>query len=63
MTPEVARQMVYVAAATSERGDADLAFFRAAAKCYASDVAMRLPPTRSNSWVATVTPVTSRWSG
>ena len=37
-----ARQMVYVAAAKSERNDADLSFFGAAAKCYASDVAMRV---------------------
>jgi alkylation response protein AidB-like acyl-CoA dehydrogenase len=42
MTLEAARQMVYVAAAKSERGDADLPFFGAAAKCYASDVAMRV---------------------
>ena len=42
MTLEAARQMVYVAAAKSERGDADLPFFGAAAKCYASDVAMRI---------------------
>lgn len=42
MTLEAARQMVYVAAAKSERGDADLAFFGAAAKCYASDVAMQV---------------------
>jgi alkylation response protein AidB-like acyl-CoA dehydrogenase len=40
MQLEAARQMVYVAAAKSERGDADLPFFGAAAKCYASDVAM-----------------------
>jgi alkylation response protein AidB-like acyl-CoA dehydrogenase len=39
---ETARQMVYVAAAKSERDDADLTFFSAAAKCYASDVAMRV---------------------
>jgi alkylation response protein AidB-like acyl-CoA dehydrogenase len=39
---ETARQMVYVAAAKSERGDSDLPFFGAAAKCYASDVAMRV---------------------
>jgi len=32
--------MVYVAAAKSERGDKDLSFFGAAAKCFASDVAM-----------------------
>jgi alkylation response protein AidB-like acyl-CoA dehydrogenase len=42
MTLEAARQMVYVAAAKSERGDADLPFFGAAAKCYASDVAMQI---------------------
>jgi alkylation response protein AidB-like acyl-CoA dehydrogenase len=42
MTLEAARQMVYVAAAKSERGDADLPFFGAAAKCYASDVAMQV---------------------
>jgi alkylation response protein AidB-like acyl-CoA dehydrogenase len=39
---ESARQMVYVAAAKSERGDADLPFFSAAAKCHASDVAMQV---------------------
>ncbi len=42
MKLEVARQMVYVAAARSERGDADLPFFGAAAKCFASDVAMQI---------------------
>ncbi len=42
MKLEVARQMVYVAAAKSERGDSDLTFFGAAAKCYASDVAMEI---------------------
>jgi alkylation response protein AidB-like acyl-CoA dehydrogenase len=42
MTLETARQMVYVAAAKSERGDDDLPFFGAAAKCYASDVAMKV---------------------
>ncbi len=42
MTLEVARQMVYVAAAKSERGDKDLAFFGAAAKCFASDTAMQI---------------------
>ena len=39
---ETARQMVYVAAAKSEREDADLTYFSAAAKCYASDVAMKV---------------------
>jgi alkylation response protein AidB-like acyl-CoA dehydrogenase len=42
MTVEVARQMVYAAAARSERNDADLPFFGAAAKAYASDVAMQV---------------------
>ena len=42
MELEAARQMVYVAAAKSERGDADLPFFGAAAKCFASDVAMKV---------------------
>jgi alkylation response protein AidB-like acyl-CoA dehydrogenase len=42
MKLEAARQMVYVAAAKSERGDKDLAFFGAAAKCFASDVAMEV---------------------
>jgi alkylation response protein AidB-like acyl-CoA dehydrogenase len=42
MTLEAARQMVYVAAAKSERHDPDLSFFSAAAKCYASDVAMQV---------------------
>ncbi|MGW7533506.1 acyl-CoA dehydrogenase family protein [Amycolatopsis sp. NPDC054798] len=40
MAVETARQMVYTAAAKSERGDDDLSFFGAAAKCHASDVAM-----------------------
>ena len=31
-----------LAAAKSERGDADLPFFGAAAKCFASDVAMKV---------------------
>jgi alkylation response protein AidB-like acyl-CoA dehydrogenase len=42
MELEAARQMVYVAAAKSERNDPDLSFFGAAAKCYASDVAMKV---------------------
>lgn len=42
MKLEAARQLVYVAAAKSERGDADLTFFGAAAKCFASDVAMEI---------------------
>jgi butyryl-CoA dehydrogenase/acyl-CoA dehydrogenase len=42
MQVQAARQMVYAAAAKSERGDADLTFFGAAAKCFASDVAMKV---------------------
>mgnify|MGYP002682882267 CR=1 FL=1 len=42
MKLEAARQLVYVAAAKSERGDADLTFFGAAAKCFASDAAMEI---------------------
>jgi alkylation response protein AidB-like acyl-CoA dehydrogenase len=42
MKLEAARQMTYVAAGKSERGDADLTFFGAAAKCYASDAAMEI---------------------
>jgi alkylation response protein AidB-like acyl-CoA dehydrogenase len=42
MALESARQLVYVAAAKSERDDPDLSFFGAAAKCQASDVAMRV---------------------
>ncbi|MFC6236872.1 acyl-CoA dehydrogenase family protein [Longivirga aurantiaca] len=42
MKLEAARQLVYVAAAKSERNDADLTFFGAAAKCFASDAAMEI---------------------
>jgi alkylation response protein AidB-like acyl-CoA dehydrogenase len=42
MKLEAARQMVYAAASKSEREDPDLTFFGAAAKCYASDVAMEI---------------------
>jgi alkylation response protein AidB-like acyl-CoA dehydrogenase len=42
MKLEAARQMTYVAAGKSERGDADLTFFGAAAKCFASDAAMAI---------------------
>jgi len=42
MKLEAARQLTDAAAARSERGDADLTFFGAAAKCYASDVAMEV---------------------
>ena len=40
MKIEAARQMIYVAAARAERGEKDLTFLSAAAKCFASDVAM-----------------------
>jgi alkylation response protein AidB-like acyl-CoA dehydrogenase len=40
MRLEAARQLTYAAAGRSERGDADLTFFGAAAKAYASDTAM-----------------------
>ena len=42
MRVEAARQMTYAAAGKSERGDSDLTFFGAAAKCFASDVAMEV---------------------
>lgn len=42
MRTEAARQLVYAAAGRSEREDADLTFFGAAAKCFASDVAMQV---------------------
>jgi alkylation response protein AidB-like acyl-CoA dehydrogenase len=40
MRVEAARQLTYAAAGRSERLDPDLTFFGAAAKCFASDVAM-----------------------
>jgi alkylation response protein AidB-like acyl-CoA dehydrogenase len=42
MKLEAARQLTYAAAARSERGDGDLTFFGAAAKCFASDAAMEI---------------------
>jgi alkylation response protein AidB-like acyl-CoA dehydrogenase len=42
MKVEAARQMTYAAAGRSERNDTDLTFFGAAAKCFASDVAMEV---------------------
>ncbi|ATE57221.1 MULTISPECIES: acyl-CoA dehydrogenase [Actinosynnema] len=42
MKVEAARHMVYVAAAKAERGEPDLGFITAAAKCFASDVAMEV---------------------
>jgi acyl-CoA dehydrogenase len=40
METEAARQLVYVAAAKADRGDADLTLFSSMAKCKAGDVAM-----------------------
>ena len=42
MKIEAARQLTYAAAGRSERVDADLTYFGAAAKCFASDVAMEV---------------------
>ena len=42
MTIAAARQLTYAAAAKSERGDADLKFYAAASKCFASDTAMKV---------------------
>ncbi|MEV0699711.1 acyl-CoA dehydrogenase [Saccharopolyspora sp. NPDC050389] len=42
MKVEAARHMVYIAAARAERGEANLGFISAAAKCFASDVAMEV---------------------
>ncbi|KPC65545.1 acyl-CoA dehydrogenase [Streptomyces coelicoflavus] len=42
MKIEAARQLTYAAAAKSQRGDGDLTFQGAAAKCFASDVAMEV---------------------
>src|SRR6186997_1174892 len=42
MKVEAARQLTYAAAGRSERNDEDLTFFGAAAKCFASDVAMEV---------------------
>ncbi|WP_043468442.1 acyl-CoA dehydrogenase family protein [Kitasatospora sp. MBT66] len=42
MKLEAARQLTYAAAAKSQRGDGDLTFFGAAAKCFASDAAMEI---------------------
>jgi alkylation response protein AidB-like acyl-CoA dehydrogenase len=42
MEIEAARQLIYVAASKSERMEPDLTFISAAAKCFASDVAMKV---------------------
>lgn len=42
MNIEAARQLVYHAAAASDRGDANVTFLGSAAKCFASDTAMKV---------------------
>jgi alkylation response protein AidB-like acyl-CoA dehydrogenase len=42
MQTEAARSLMYTAAAKADREDPDLTFFAAAAKCFASDTAMRV---------------------
>lgn len=42
MKLEAARQLTYAAASRSQRGTADLTYFSAAAKCFASDTAMAI---------------------
>jgi alkylation response protein AidB-like acyl-CoA dehydrogenase len=42
MNIAAARELTYAAAVKSERGEKDLTFFSAAAKCFASDVAMKV---------------------
>jgi alkylation response protein AidB-like acyl-CoA dehydrogenase len=42
MKTEAARQLIYAAASKAERGAPDLTFVSAAAKCFASDVAMEV---------------------
>ena len=42
MSVEASRQLIYWAASKAERGDADLTFASAAAKCLASDTAMKV---------------------
>jgi alkylation response protein AidB-like acyl-CoA dehydrogenase len=42
MNIAAARQLTYSAAVKSERGERDLTFFSAAAKCFATDVAMKV---------------------
>jgi alkylation response protein AidB-like acyl-CoA dehydrogenase len=42
MQVTAARELTYVAAGKSERADADLGYYGAAAKCFASDVAMKV---------------------
>jgi alkylation response protein AidB-like acyl-CoA dehydrogenase len=42
MQTEAARQLVYIGAAKAERGEKDLTFVSAAAKCLASDTAMKV---------------------
>jgi len=53
MKVEAARQLTYVAASKSQRSDADLTYFGAAAKCFASDAAMAITTDRGPTarWV------------
>ena len=63
MKVEAARQLTYAAAGRSERGDKDLTFFGASAKCFASDVAMEVTTNAVQVSAATATPATTRSSG
>ena len=60
---EAARQLVYVAAAKSERRDADLTVLRCRGEVLASDVAMQVTTDAVQLLGGTGTPRTSRWSG
>ena len=42
MAIEASRTLVYQAAAAAERGDANAGFLASAAKCFASDIAMKV---------------------
>ncbi len=63
MKVEAARLMVYTSAARAERGEKNLGFISAAAKCFASDVAMEVTTDASSCSVAPATPPTSLSSG
>ena len=63
MKLEAARQMVYVAAAKSERGDADLPSSVRPPSASPRTWRWRSPPTRSSCSAGPVTSRTSRWSG
>ncbi len=63
MKTEAARQLIYVAAARAERGEPNLGFVSAAAKCFASDTAMSVTTDAVQLLVVTATRRTSRSSG